>query len=191
MARVGFYFDMTSCMGCRACQVACKDKNDLPVGKLFRQVDSYLVGSYPDVSGYNFAHTCNHCDDPICLQNCPTGAISKADDGTVVQDTSLCVGCRMCVMSCPYDVPVFFEDEGVSRKCDGCIELRNNGEQPACVAACPMRALEFGDFDELAAAHPDAVQDIAVLPDSSLTSPSVLIGAKDAAFDEEPAKALI
>ena len=131
---VGFYFDMTRCIGCRACQVACKDKNRLEVGTLYRDVKTYTVGTFPDVTSYSYSFSCNHCDDPICMHNCPTGAIYKAEDGTVIQDQSLCIGCRMCVMSCPYGQPKFLEELGVSGKCDGCYGIRQEGGEPACVA---------------------------------------------------------
>ncbi|MFR8299336.1 MAG: 4Fe-4S dicluster domain-containing protein, partial [Gordonibacter urolithinfaciens] len=81
---VGFYLDMTRCIGCRACQVACKDKNRLEVGTLYREVRSYTVGSFPEVDGYSYSFGCNHCEEAICLKNCPTGAIYRAPDGTVV-----------------------------------------------------------------------------------------------------------
>ena len=142
---VGFYFDMTRCIGCRACQVACKDKNRLEVGTLYREVHSFTVGKFPEVRSYSHTFGCNHCKDAICLKNCPTGAIYKAADGTVIQDQSKCIGCRMCVMSCPYGQPKYFPEKGVSGKCDGCYGLRQDGGEPACVAGCPNRALEFGD----------------------------------------------
>lgn len=78
---VGFYFDMTRCIGCRACQVACKDKNRLEVGTLYREVHSFTVGKFPEVRSYSHTFGCNHCEDAICLKNCPTGAIYKAADG--------------------------------------------------------------------------------------------------------------
>ena len=83
---VGFYLDMTRCIGCRACQVVCKDKNRLEVGTLYREAHTYTVGRFPEVQGYSYSASCNHCEDPICLKNCPTGAIYKAEDGTVIQD---------------------------------------------------------------------------------------------------------
>lgn len=184
MTKMGFYFDQTSCIGCKTCQVACKDKNDLRVGTLFRHVNSYEAGQYPSVATYHVSATCNHCEMPACVAACPTGALEQDEaDGTVQFDTSKCTGCRSCVSACPYGVPVFFEGEEVVRKCDACKVLRDNGEQPACVSACPMRALEFGPIDELAAAHPDAVKDMAVLPDSSTTGPCTLIKAKAAALE--------
>ncbi len=183
---VGFYFDMTRCIGCKACQVVCKDKNRLEVGTLFREVHTYSVGSFPDVQGFSYSFGCNHCESPICLENCPVGAIYKAPDGTVVQDQSKCIGCRMCVMSCPYGQPKYFPEKGVSGKCDGCYGIRQAGGEPACVAGCPNRALEFGDIDELKKKHGGKLDEgsITVLPDPSMTHPHVLIKAKDCAFDD-------
>ena len=185
---VGFYFDQTRCTGCRACQVVCKDKNRLEVGTLYREVRSYTVGQYPSVKGYNYSGSCNHCDDPICLKNCPTGAIYKAEDGTVIQDQSKCVGCRMCVMSCPYGHPKYIPALGCSGKCDGCYGLRAEGNQPACVAGCPNRALFFGDVEELRAQFGDDLDNgtITVLPSPELTHPNVSIKTKPQAFEPNP-----
>lgn len=192
MAKQGFYFNQAACVGCKTCQVACKDKNDLEVGYLFRHVSDFESGEYPAPKLFHYAATCNHCEMPACVANCSTGALYIDDeDGTVQYDISKCDGCQACVTACPYSVPVFFEEEKVVRKCDACIELRANGEQPACVAACPMRALEFGPVEELAAAHPDAVKDIVILPDSETTKPCTLIDAKAAALEGEPVEVLL
>lgn len=181
---VGFYFDMTRCTGCRACQVVCKDKNRLDVGTLYREAHSYSVGSFPEAKGYSYSFGCNHCEDPICLKNCPVGAIYKAPDGTVIQDQDKCIGCRMCVMSCPYGQPKYFPEKGVSGKCDGCYGLRQNGSDPACVAGCPNRALAFGDLDKLRAEHGSDLDNgsIVILPSPDETHPNLLIKAKDEAF---------
>ena len=163
----GFYFDMTRCIGCRACQVACKDKNRLEVGALYREVKSYTVGAFPDVKSYSYSGSCNHCENPICLSNCPTGAISKAADGTVIQDQSKCIGCRMCMAACPYDARVFNWNEpsrstgfaygdarvperskGVMEKCTLCKERTDAGDVPMCVECCPADARIFGDLDD-------------------------------------------
>ena len=96
----------------------------------------------------------------------------------------------MCIRDSPYGVPQHIESIQKTHKCDGCIQLRANGEQPACVAACPMRALEFGPIDELRAAHPDAVNAIAVLPEPK-TEPSIAIEAKPAALEPDPVSALM
>lgn len=187
MARQGFYFNNRKCAGCRTCQVACKDKNDLRVGELFRRVASYQVGAYPNAMLYHYASTCNHCETPACVSVCPNQAMYiNEEDGTVQHDDSKCIGCQYCVNACPYGVPQYMEDIQLTHKCDACIDLRQNGELPACVAACPMRALEFGPIDELRAAHPDAVNQITVLPDPSQTNPSVAIDAKRAALEPNP-----
>ena len=80
---LGFYFDMTRCIGCRACQVACKDKNNLGVGVVLRNAQTYEVGTFPTVKMYNLSNTCNHCENPACVAACPTKAMHKAEDGTV------------------------------------------------------------------------------------------------------------
>ncbi len=182
---VGFYFDMTRCIGCRACQVACKDKNRLEVGTLYREVKSYSVGTFPEVDAYSFSFGCNHCEDAICLHNCPTGAIYKAPDGTVIQDKEKCIGCRMCVMSCPYGQPKYFPEEGVSGKCDGCYGLRQAGSEPACVSGCPNRALAFGEIEKLKAEFgPDLNEgNLVVLPSPSETTPNLLVKTKKCALE--------
>ena len=106
---LGFYFDMTRCIGCRACQVACKDKNRLDVGTIYRTADSYEVGTFPKVKMYSFSTSCNHCQNPACVSACPVGAMYKAEDGTVLHDDKLCIGCQACVSACPYDVPQYIE----------------------------------------------------------------------------------
>ena len=185
MTKMGFYFDQKKCVGCRTCQTACKDKNDLEVGHLFRNVTTYQQGNYPDAILYHYAATCNHCEKPACVAGCPNGAMYIDDeDGTVQHDDTKCIGCQYRVEACPYGVPVHIESIGLTHKCDACKQLRANGEQPACVAACPMRALEFGPIEELAAKHPDAVKDLPILPSSETTAPCTLIDAKAAALDD-------
>lgn len=186
MAKMAFYFNQVQCIGCKACQVACKDKNDLEIGYLFRHVDSFETGTYPTASLYHYSGSCNHCQNPACVEVCPNAAmyIDEAD-GTVQHDDEKCIGCGYCEQACPYGAPHVIESLGVSHKCDACYTLRANGEQPACVAACTMRALEFGSYDDIVAAHPDAVADIAVLPDSAQTGPCTLIDAKPAALETD------
>lgn len=186
MSKMGYYFNQAACSGCRACQIACKDKNNLSVGILFRHVRDFEVGTYPTARFYHHSSTCNHCENPACVAACPSGSMHvDSDDGTVQHDSSKCIGCQYCVNACPYSVPVYDEEISQAVKCDACIELRNNGEQPACVAACPMRALEFGSIDDLEKSHPDAVRTIAILPESSATSPCTIIDAKDAALETD------
>ena len=95
------------------------------------------------------------------------------------------IGCGMCVKSCPYGHPILLEEDKKSAKCDGCKPLRDAGQNPVCVDACVMRAIEFGNIDELRAKYPDAVADLPILPSSSETSPSVAILPFEAALQEE------
>jgi anaerobic dimethyl sulfoxide reductase subunit B (iron-sulfur subunit) len=109
-----------------------------------------------------------------------------AEDGATVQhDASLCIGDLSCAEACPYDVPQWIEEEGVVGKCDFCVAYVAAGEVPACVGACPLRALEWGNIDELKAKYPDAVMDIPAIPDSSMTNPSVIINPRTAALDSD------
>lgn len=190
--RKGFYFDQQACIGCRTCQIACKDKNDLDVGMLFRKVFSYETGSFPNARTFHLSIACNHCENPACVAACPTGAmyIDEAD-GTVQHDDSRCIGCKYCAMACPYGQPVFNEATGTIHKCDGCIELRANGELPACVASCPMRALEFGTAEDLRAGHPEAVNQVSALPEASYTNPGLFIEAREGALEADYKRLLV
>ncbi len=174
---VAFYFDMTSCIGCMTCQVACKDKNDLNVGTLFRQVDGYVVGDYPTPGLFYMSNSCNHCGAPACMAACATGAIYQNEEGAVLIDAEMCDGCGACATACPYGAPKIVD--GKAMKCDSCVGIRANGNQPQCVAACPMRALDFGDLAEMMTKYPDAValDKIAVSP-ASETVPATLVMPK-------------
>ena len=186
MTQYGFYYDATKCNGCRVCQVACKDRNNLPVGELFRRMTSYETGKYPHPSMYHNSATCNHCEDPACVRNCPTTAMHKTEDGTVQHDDDKCLGCKACVMACPYDVPVYLEDKSIAGKCDSCANIRANGGNPVCVDACTMRALDFGDVEELKKKYGnDLSKDAAILPSSNITHPSTLIKKKSAMDDHD------
>ncbi len=185
MEQLGFYFDMTRCVGCKTCQVACKQRNNLPMGITYREVHTFEVGVYPDATMYHVATTCNHCENPACVRACPTSAMHVSDeDGTVQHDDDVCIGCQQCVNACPYGVPRYFPELKIVGKCYACKDTRDFDGAPTCVAACGQRALEFGPLGELQAAHPDAVADIACLPSSSETNPSVLIEAKPRALEE-------
>lgn len=186
MSPLGFYFDMNRCIGCKACQIACKDVNDLEVGTLFRKVVHYETGSFPEVGAFNYSATCNHCAKPQCVEVCPVGAMHKAEDGTVQHDDDACLGCQYCVMACPYGVPQFVEQLGITKKCTSCAPLRAQGEEPACVASCTMRCIDFGDLDELREKHGvEGVRDLSILPDSSITEPSLIVSPKNEALGED------
>ena len=177
-----FLFDATACSGCKACQAACKDKHGLPVGVLWRRVYEVAGGSWarqreawvPDVFAFNLSIGCNHCEAPICVEVCPTGAMRRRPDGLVVVDEDACIGCRYCAWGCPYGTPQFDDATGRMTKCTFCADEIDAGRAPACVTACPMRALDFGERAALeecyglrAAFFP--------LPDPSLTRPGLAI----------------
>lgn len=179
MGNLGFYYNQVDCIGCRVCQVACKDANNLDEGVLYRKVNAFEVGDYGSVQAYFYSAACNHCENPACVAYCPTGAMHKSEEeGVVVHDDDVCIGCQQCMNSCPYSVPQYLPDKNITGKCTSCISIRNQYGNPPCVDACPMHVLKFGDIDELKAEHPEAVSDIAILPSSSETNPSLLIDAK-------------
>lgn len=147
----------------------------------YRAVTNYEVGEYPTATYYYLSQSCNHCVNAACVAACPTGSMHYDEvEGTVQHDDEICIGCEGCVKACPYGVPVYLEDARIVGKCNACIDTRPEDGSPTCVAACGMRALEFGDYDELAAAHPGAFRDVACRPGSEQTDPSTLIGGKDA-----------
>lgn len=184
MSRKGFYFNMQLCIGCKTCQIACKDKNNLGTGIIFRRVKSFETGVYPQPGIYHYSGSCNHCTEAKCVKGCPTGAMHYSDDGTVQHDADVCIGCRYCIWNCPYSVPQYREDKNVVGKCDSCRDLRDAGQNAACEDACLMRCLKFGDLDELQKEYgANLVSDIAILPSSSATKPALLIKAKGCASD--------
>ena len=179
-----FYLDATRCTGCKTCMMACKDYHALPSDISFRQVYEYeLDGEWtldadgcwiPGGATYYVSSSCQHCGDPACTRVCPTGAMHKDVDGLVLVDTMRCIGCGYCQLSCPYNAPKVDEEAGHSVKCTGCRERLEAGLAPICVAACPQRALGFGDFETLVSNFGDC-RGIAPLPPASATDPHLVI----------------
>lgn len=182
--QLGFHVDMQRCTGCRTCTIACKDKHDLPVGQNFRRVIEVSGGSWTEDSGgtavpsifaYYISTACNHCAEPRCAANCPTGAMAKRPaDGVVAVDPRRCIGCQYCAWSCPYGAPQFDSSSGRTRKCDLCADLREQGLEPACVTACPSRAISWGPVAELKQNFCGATTALHGLPDPAATQPSGL-----------------
>ncbi len=183
---LGFYVNMQRCIGCRTCQVACKDRHNLQAaGPRTRRVETFECGAYPDVQMFHTTVSCNHCENPACVAGCPTGAMFKSDDGTVQHIDDRCVVCRNCMLACPYGAPQLDEGENMIVKCDSCKALREDGRNPVCVDACPMRAIEFGDIDELRAKHGDAVSVLPVLPSADITHPNLLLDPTSGALRDD------
>jgi anaerobic dimethyl sulfoxide reductase subunit B (iron-sulfur subunit) len=181
--RPAFYLDTQICTGCKTCMIACKDKNDLPPGVRWRRVVEFAGGDWfcradgtftHSVFAYYVSVSCNHCQDPICVQACPTAAMQRDDHGLVTVDAGKCLGCRYCEWACPYSAPQFDESRGQMTKCDFCRDELLLDGVPACVAGCPTRALQYGEYDELAARHGGDVL-MAPLPPPGLTEPSFVL----------------
>ncbi len=149
--QLGFVHNNVDCIGCRACEIACKDKNGLPPGPRFRRVQYIEGGTYPDVYAYKVNMSCNHCAEPACLPTCPTGAIFKRKDNGVVDiDSTLCIGCRRCEAACPFGAPQYDPEAQIVKKCNMCIDELESGRYPYCVMACMMRVLDIGPIDWIA-----------------------------------------
>lgn len=178
MTRYGMVIDLTRCFGCHACEAACKVSNNLPTEVVYNTVytvggahtDS-AAGQFPNCTQSYLPFQCQHCDNPACMTVCPTGATQKREDGIVWVDADLCIGCKSCMMACPYqtehrvrtylaDEPEYYLDvvvgdreapEHIARtveKCTFCHNLIDRGEPPACMQLCPGRARHFGDLDD-------------------------------------------
>jgi anaerobic dimethyl sulfoxide reductase subunit B (iron-sulfur subunit) len=180
--QLAFFVDAAACSGCKTCQMACKDKHALPVGQLWRRVYEVAGGGWEargaawmsSVIAYHLSVGCNHCERPICVEVCPSGATRKREDGIVLIDGDRCLGCGYCRWACPYGAPQYDERRGVMGKCHLCYDEIDAGRPPICVSACPMRALEVGELADLRSLH-GAVADTYPLPEQGHTSPALVI----------------
>lgn len=176
-----FFFDANACSGCKACEMACRDKHDLGKGIQWRRIYEIAGGSWEmennamrhNLIAYNLSMACNHCADPACVHACPTKAMQKREDGIVFIDPDLCIGCKYCSWACPYDAPQYNYTDGLMTKCDFCMDYIDEGKPPSCVAACPMRVLDFGEMEELSRKYPE--KHIYPLPDEKLTRPAFVV----------------
>ncbi len=181
--RMGVLVDTTVCIGCRRCEWACKEAHNLPAGN----IDSYsdetpfakrrrpddkaltVVNKYPGENNPNIPTflkvQCMHCDKPACVSACIVGAFSKNENGSVIWDGDKCIGCRYCMVACPFQIPAFEYEKALQpniMKCDFCFERTKDGKLPACVDICPVETLTYGkrrDLIEIAEQrirlHPD------------------------------------
>lgn len=152
MSKKIFDLDLNRCVGCFACVVTCMDQNDIDVSveKPYRQITPIDSCFSATTKRAYLSIACMHCEDAPCIIACPTGALRKDEKGMTVTQESLCIGCHSCAMACPYGAPKFSIGNKI-RKCDGCAIRVENGLEPACVRACPTRALKFDTPENLEA----------------------------------------
>jgi tetrathionate reductase subunit B len=156
--------DLRKCVGCQACVVACKSENNVPLG-VFRTVVQVMETGHmvPDPSGdvvtdegsytanvkrFSLPRMCNHCDHPPCVEVCPVKATFKRQDGVVLIDYNICIGCLTCVQACPYDMRFANPVQHTADKCTLCVHRIDRGLMPACVTSCVGRARKFGDLND-------------------------------------------
>ena len=171
MTESAILYDSSKCSACKGCQVQCKQWNMLPSST---KKDGYeFTGTYQSMSDLNgdtrlliefrekavdngiewafSRRACFHCTEPACLEVCPVGAISKLENGTVKLDSTKCIGCKYCTAACPFGVPKYRPNFGVSNKCTQCDDRVAKGLQPACVKTCPAHAIYYGPRDQMLA----------------------------------------
>ena len=168
--KLGLVIDLDTCVGCHACAVNCKEWNasghsaPLPdhapygrdaAGVWFNRIHSFEVGEGERGRTVHFPKSCLHCDEPACVEVCPTGASYKrVEDGIVLVNADTCIGCKLCSWACPYGAREFDDDDGVMKKCTLCIDriynenLAEEDRVPACVSTCPTNARHYGDLGD-------------------------------------------
>ena len=139
-----FHFDMTQCIGCKCCVVACNEQNGNPADINWRRVGEIEGGWYPETQRFYLSMGCNHCLEPSCLIGCPVEAYTKDPATGIVQHSAeACIGCQYCTWNCSYGVPQYNAERGVVGKCDMCYGRLTAGREPACVNACPEGAIRI------------------------------------------------
>lgn len=149
--RFAMVLDISKCIDCKACTVACKAENKVPLG-----ADNYrnwvsegpLRGKYPNLGQSFIPGQCMQCANTPCDHVCPTGATRVTRDGIVVVDDKKCIGCKYCMTACPYNARYYNETTGAVDKCTFCVQRIYNGKLPACVETCPTKVRVFGDLND-------------------------------------------
>lgn len=141
-------FDTRKCINCKACVVACKAENGVPMGKFRNRINEERGGHYPHLRASFEPEQCHHCESPSCVRVCPTGASYQREDGLVLIRAEDCIGCGYCIIACPYDARFFNPETRVADKCTMCAHRVDAGREPACVETCPSRVRTFGNLDD-------------------------------------------
>lgn len=145
----GMLIDLRKCVGCYACTVACQIENKLPFTERWNKLTKVgPIGVYPNLTSYNLPMPCMHCQDAACVDGCPTGASMTREDGIVVVNKEKCVGCKFCMVLCPYGVRHYNEEKGYVEKCKMCYERLEEGMVTRCVETCQLKARFVGDLDD-------------------------------------------
>lgn len=148
MPNYGFAIDLRKCIGCHACTIACKAEHDIPVGVNRCWVKTVEKGTFPDTQRLFFPVLCNQCEEAPCMKICPTSALYKRRDGIVDLNGDSCIGCRACMVACPYDQLFIDPNTRTAEKCNFCANRVENQLQPSCVSVCPTECRIFGDLDD-------------------------------------------
>jgi len=165
MTRNCIVVDLDHCSGCRGCEIACKNENAIPLGERWnRLLLCGPYGEYPDLSQYYLPAMCQQCQNAPCVNVCPTGASYRDPETNIVLiDKAKCIGCKYCMMACPYGVRAFNKENKVVEKCTLCSHLLAEGEKPFCVQECSTQCRYYGDLDD---PESDASKAIAAKPDA-------------------------
>jgi tetrathionate reductase subunit B len=146
--RYAMVVDSKKCINCKACVVACRAENSVPLDYSRPWMNEETRGVWPKLMASSHPEQCHQCAHPACVRVCPTGASYRRPDGIVVVNQDDCVGCRYCMIACPYNARFFRQDKGVVEKCDFCVQRLKRGQVPACVDTCPSKVRVFGDLND-------------------------------------------